>query len=130
MNMTDFMRWIRETAESVDRDKYRVITRDKYTIVINERNGKVGMARLHPDDERIRDYGISLAYCRCKGIEFPKITEYKTLYEMKNGEIFLWKGEHYRFIGRNGQKFFTTYNLNEKEHILFHTSLIKFEMSD
>ena len=129
MERHELLEWAHEVADSINRDKYRVITRDVYTIVINERNGKVGMARLHPDDEKIRDYGIALAYCRCTGKEFPKITEYKTLYEMKNGEEFIWRTEHYRFIGKNGRRF-TVYNLDNYEYYTWSICELKFEMSD
>lgn len=129
MNMTDFMTWTHETAEGIDRNKYRVITRDKYTIVINERNGKVGIARLHPDDERIRDYGIALAYCRCKGTEFPKITTYKKLSEMKNGDVFFWRNCKYRYIGKNGPHH-VVYFMRDNVYLTWSDSKVEHEMSD
>lgn len=129
MTIIELMNWVRKTAESIDHNKYRIITRDKYTIVINEKNGKVGMARLHPDDKRIRDYGIALAYCRCKGIEFPKITEYKTLNEMKNGDVFLWKSCKYRYIGKNGACH-VVYFIRNNVYLTWCDSEVEHEMSD
>lgn len=129
MNKNELLDWVHKTADSINRDKYRVITRDVYTFVVNERNGKVGMARLHPDDEKIRDFGIALAYCRCTGREFPKLTVYKKLCEMKNGEVFLWRGEKYRYIGRNGSKYVV--DLISKSILsAWNNSSIQFEMID
>lgn len=129
MTRAEFLIWVTKTADSINRDKYRVITRDKYTIVINERNGKVGMARLCPDDEKIRDYGIALAYCRCTGKEFPKLTVHKRLCEMKNGEVFLWRGEKYRYIGKNRNKHVVDL-MSKSEYLTWDDSLIQMEMVD
>ena len=129
MNMNELMDWVRKTADSIDRYKFKVITRDKYTIVINERNGKVGLARLHPNDEKIRDYGIALAYCRCTGKYFPKLTVYKKLNDMKNGEVFLWRGEKYRYIGKNCNYHVVDY-ISKGTYFTWGKSSLQFEMVD
>lgn len=129
MQMHELLEWVHKTADSINRDKYRVITRDVYTFVVNEKNGKVGMARLHPNDEKIRDYGIALAYCRCTGKKFPKLTVYKRLSEMKNGEVFLWLGEKYRYIGKNCDKHVVDL-MSKAEYLTWDDSLIQMEMVD
>lgn len=129
MKMNELLDWVHKTADSINRDKYRVITRDVYTFVVNERNGKVGMARLHPNDEKIRDYGIALAYCRCTGKEFPKLTVYKRLCEMKNGEVFLWRGEKYRYIGKNCDKHVVDL-MPKSMYVTWSESSVQFEMID
>jgi hypothetical protein len=65
--------------------------------------GNVGIARLHPDDDYVFETGVAIAYARCKGIEIPKVSTYKKLSEMKNGEMFKdMFGYTYRYIGKNG----------------------------
>lgn len=129
MKVNELLDWVRKTADNINRDKYRVITRDVYTFVVNERNGKVGMARLHPNDEKIREYGIALAYCRCTGKEFPKLTVYKRLSEMKNSEVFLWRGEKYRYIGKNRDKHVVDL-ISKSEYLTWDDSPVQMEMVD
>lgn len=127
MTRAELLIWVEKTADGINRDKYKVITREGYTFVVNTRNGKVGLARLHPDDDKIRDYGIALAYCRCTNREFPRILEYKMLHDMKNGETFLWRGEKYRYIGKNCNNYVVDL-ISKSTYLTWTESQLQFEM--
>lgn len=104
MDKKEFAKWAqtrtKEVAKSV---RYGcTVAKNGTTVCVDTLTGNVGIARLHPDDEYDFATGVAIAYSRCKGEEVPKITIYKKLSEMKNGEIFkgLW-GDTYRYIGKN-----------------------------
>ena len=75
--------------------------RDHITFCYDRRTGKVGVARCHPSDTPYTKIGAAIAYARCKGYEIPKQKTYKTLEEMKNGEVFFTMvGGKYIYIGK------------------------------
>lgn len=69
-------------------------------ICVNKKNGNVGIAKCHPDDKFVISYGKAIAIARCAGIEVPTLSEYKTIGELKNGDVFKNCGRTYRYIGK------------------------------
>lgn len=70
-------------------------------IMYNFKNQKVGIARCHPNDTFVYKIGVAIAYARCKGYEVPKISTYKKLSEMKNGDKFYIDGVEHFFVGKS-----------------------------
>ena len=71
--------------------------------VFNRYNNKSGIARCDESDTFQIEYGVALAYCRLKGIEFPKV---KTVQQvrvdsLKNGDIFEYSGIEYIFLAKH-----------------------------
>ena len=104
MDKKEFAKWAqtrtKEVAKSV---RYGcTVAKNGTTVCVDTLTGNVGIARLHPDDDYVFETGVAIAYARCKGEEVPKITIYKKLSEMKNGEVFKGIfGETFRYIGKN-----------------------------
>ena len=72
----------------------------KMFICVNQKNGKVGVARCHPDDKFVISYGKAIAIARCAGKEVPTLSEYKKVEKLKNGDVFMYRGNKYRYIGK------------------------------
>ena len=117
MTKVEFKKWAREMCRKAETGDVHnvcdIIVRNNVTVCVDS-NGKVGIAKCHPDDIFDYDIGTAIAYARCKGIEIPKVTVYKKLSEMKNGEIFkgLW-GDTFRYIGKNKDAY-VAYSLQSK----------------
>ena len=131
MDKKEFAKWAqtrtKEVAKSV---RYGcTVAKNGTTVCVDTLTGNVGIARLHPDDEYDFATGVAIAYSRCKGEEVPKITIYKKLSEMKNGEIFkgLW-GDTYRYIGKNKDAY-VAYSLQSNMYNIMPFDLV-YEMVD
>lgn len=106
MTKIEFMKWVREMIKKYNVEKYnKGCSRMIYNkiVVCIDSNRNIGIAKCHPDDDYDYNIGIAIAYARCKGIEVPKVTNYKRLSEMENGDIFKIKfsGYNYRYIGKD-----------------------------
>lgn len=118
MTKREFAKWTqtrtREVAKSV---RYGcTVAKNGTTVCVDTLTGKVGIARLHPDDDYVFETGVAIAYARCKGIEIPKINVYKKLSEMKNGENFVDKvGNTYRYIAED-RGFFVVWNYEKRKY--------------
>lgn len=120
MNKTEFDKWvnkmIQEMAKGRNTERYCYGYRNNTGVFVvgDRRTGKTGMSRKHPDDEYNFNYGMAIAYARCKGYEIPKLTTYKKLSEMKYGDKFLgtFDNKIYAFIGNS-----TIYNTYIVENI-------------
>ena len=101
MNKKEFDEWIGKMLEW--KPKYYTcwnMPKSPMIVCVNEKNGKVGVARCHPDDKFIVSYGKAIAIARCAGKEVPTLSEYKTIRELQNGNVFMYKGKKYRYIGK------------------------------
>lgn len=109
MNKVEFEKWvhkmIQEMQKGRDTERYCYGYRNNTGVFVvgDRRTGKTGMSRCHPDDEYNFNYGLAIAYARCKGYEIPKLTTYKKLSEMKYGDRFLDISNNriYAFIGNS-----------------------------
>jgi hypothetical protein len=91
--------------------------------------GNVGIARLHPDDNYVFETGVAIAYARCKGIEIPKVSTYKKLSEMKNGENFVdMFGDTFRYVAKD-KDVFVVWNYDFKKYSVMLCD-VEYEMVD
>lgn len=107
MTRKQFDEWAGKIAKMVVKSsRYDYNSFNNGTIVVlDTRTGKVGVARLHSDDDYNLLTGVAIAYARIRGMEIPKIVTYKRLSEMQNGEMFYAdRREKYQFIGKNHNK--------------------------
>ena len=105
MTKIEFMKWVREMIKKYDVEKHNKgcgrMVYNKIVVCIDS-NRNIGIAKCHPDDDYDYNIGIAIAYARCKGIAVPKVTIYKKLSEMKNGEYFIDDyGHKYCFFARD-----------------------------
>ena len=119
MTEKEFKKWTRKMCKAAEignaHNDCDVVMRSNVTVCVDS-NGKIGIAKCHPDDVFDCDTGIAIAYARCKGIEIPKVTVCKKLSEMENGEIFDGMfGNTYRYIGKNKDAY-VAYCLNDKQY--------------
>lgn len=118
MTKREFAKWAqtrtREVAKSV---RYGcTVAKNGTTVCVDTLTGKVGIARLHPDDEYVFETGVAIAYARCKGIEIPKVTTYKKLSQMKNGEKFVsWYGSIFKYIAKDND-YFVVWSYEERKY--------------
>lgn len=101
MNKKEFNEWVKKMLEW--KPKHYTcwnMPKSPMIICVNEKNGKVGVARCHPDDKFVTSYGKAIAIARCAGKEVPTLATYKKMNELKNGDIFRELGHIYRYIGR------------------------------
>jgi hypothetical protein len=108
MTKREFAKWAQtRTREVAKSGRYGcTVAKNGTTVCVDTSTGKVGIARLHPDDDYVFETGVAIAYARCKGIEVPKINVYKKLSEMKNGERFVSMiGDIYKYIARDNDSF-------------------------
>ena len=124
MTKTEFKKWAREMCRKAESghayNDCDVIVRSNVTVCVDS-DGKIGIAKCHPDDIFDYDIGIAIAYARCKGIEVPKVTNYKRLSEMVNGDIFKIKisGYHYRYIGKDDFNRYVCRNMTTNRYDAF-----------
>lgn len=109
MNKAEFNKWVKkmiqEMTKGIKTERYCYGYRNNTGVFVvgDRKTGKTGMSRKHPDDEYNFNYGLAIAYARCKGYEIPKLTTYKKLSEMKYGDRFLNTSHNiiYVFIGKS-----------------------------
>ena len=101
MNKKEFDEWVGKMLEWKPKH-YSCWRVPNTTIIIcvDEKNGKVGSARCHPDDKFVVSYGKAIAIARCAGKEVPTLATYKKMNELKNGDMFKELGRTYRYIGK------------------------------
>ena len=119
MTKTEFKKWAREICSKAERGSRQndcdVVVRSNITVCVDDK-GKIGVAKCHPDDIFDYDIGIAIAYARCKGIEVPKVTTYKKLSEMENGEKFIDVfGNTYRYVAKDNG-IFVVWNYEHKKY--------------
>lgn len=120
MDKKEFAKWAqtrtKEVAKSV---RYGcTVAKNGTTVCVDTLTGNVGIARLHPDDDYVFETGVAIAYARCKGEEIPKITIYKKLSEMKNGERFVnGFGHNFKYIARDDECFIV-WNYERKKYLV------------
>ena len=120
MTKREFAKWaeicVNEVEESTIYDY--IVAQNDTTICIDTVTGNVGIARLHPDDKYDFATGVAIAYARCIGIEIPKVSTYKKLSEMKNGETFKdMFGCTCKYIGKN-KGVYIVYVLNYEDYYI------------
>lgn len=132
MTKNEFKKWAREMCRKAEigdiPNVCDIVMRSNVTVCIDS-NGKIGIAKCHPDDIFNDTIGTAIAYARCKGIEVPKVSVYKKLSEMKNGEMF--KGitkSIYRYIGKNKDAY-VAYRLDYKKYYTMPCD-VEYEMVD
>lgn len=103
MTRKQFDEWVAEMIKRYKADRFCDTRTIKDVVICVDRNHKVGIAKCHPNDEFNALIGTAIAYARMKGIKVPKVTNYKRLSEMVNGDIFKIKisGYNYRYIGKD-----------------------------
>ena len=120
MTKREFAKWaqarVREVAKS---GRYGcTVAKNGTTVCVDTLTGKVGIARLHPDDDYVFETGVAIAYARCKEIEIPKVSTYKKLSEMENGEMFRdMFGCLCKYIGKN-KGAYIVYVLNYQDYYI------------
>ena len=108
MTKREFAKWAQtRTREVAKSGRYGcTVAENGTTVCVDTSTGKVGIARLHPDDDYVFETGVAIAYARCKGIEIPKVSTYKKLSQMKNGENFVdIFGDTFRYIAKDKNAF-------------------------
>lgn len=101
MNEKEFDKWVGKMLEWKPKHySCWQMPNSPMIVCVNEKNGKVGVARCHPDDKFVTLYGKAIAIARCAGKEVPTLREYKTVGELKNGDVFMYKDKKYRYIGK------------------------------
>jgi hypothetical protein len=131
MTKREFAKWTqtrtREVAKSV---RYGcTVAKNGTTVCVDTLTGKVGIARLHPDDDYVFETGVAIAYARCKGIEIPKVSTYKKLSEMKNGENFVdMFGDTFRYVAKD-KDVFVVWNYDFKKYSVMLCD-VEYEMVD
>jgi hypothetical protein len=131
MTKREFAKWTqtrtREVAKSV---RYGcTVAKNGTTVCVDTLTGKVGIARLHPDDNYVFETGVAIAYARCKGIEIPKVSTYKKLSEMKNGENFVdMFGDTFRYVAKD-KDVFVVWNYDFKKYSVMLCD-VEYEMVD
>ena len=105
MTRKQFEEWVERMLRGYEKERclnHCDTRRIKDVIICVDCNNNVGIAKCHPDDEFDALIGTAIAYARMRGFEVPKVTIYKKLSEMKNGEKFKGMfGNTYRYIGKN-----------------------------
>lgn len=115
MNKKEFDEWVWKMLEW--RPKHYTcweVPNSPMIVCVNKKNGKVGVARSHPDDKFVTSYGKAIAIARCAGKEVPTLSEYKTVGELKNGDVFIYKGKKYRYIGKISEHSHAIVNANDR----------------
>jgi len=104
MTKVEFDRFIKETYEKViNNSRHEIFRVGGIIVVYNRYSNKSGIARCHDDDVYDSKYGVVLAYCRLKGIKFPKVKEVQQVRvdTLKNGDIFEYSGTKYIFLAKH-----------------------------
>ena len=85
----DFNEWAQKMKEDFvcNYQRYRSIAEGRMIIVVDKKNGKVGIARCHPDDEFNTRIGLAIAYARVRGIDIPNVGEWVATKNLKNGDV-------------------------------------------
>ena len=103
MTRAEFMVWVSKMCDELYNkfnDRYYILTRGAhFTVCVDDKTGKVGLARCKEGDSYDVDIGRAIAYARCRGYGVPQIGTFKKLSEMKNGDIFCDNLTKLRFIG-------------------------------
>lgn len=103
MTRMEFMVWVTKMCDELYNkfnDRYYILTRGaRFTVCVDDKTGKVGLARCKEGDSYNVDIGRAIAYARCRGYGVPQIGTFKKLSEMKNGDIFYDNCTKLRFIG-------------------------------
>ena len=117
MTRIEFQKWVREMCRKAEIGHFHnvcdVMILNNVTVCADS-NGKVGIAKCHPDDIFDDNIGTAIAYARMRGFEVPKVTICKKFSEMKNGDIFYYDKERYVYIGKRGNRHVVWKELAEK----------------
>jgi len=101
--------------------------------VFNRYNNKSGIARCDTADTFQIEFGVALAYCRMKGIEFPKV---KTIQQvrintLKSGDVFSYLGNNYTFLAKHPNKdFYYILRENSDEVVGIYSATVSIEKVD
>lgn len=104
MTRDEFDKFITDTYEKVvNNPRHEVFRVDGTIVLYNRYSSKSGMARCHDEDVFDSKYGVVLAYCRLKGIEFPKVKAVQQVRvdTLKNGDVFEYSGTKYIFLAKH-----------------------------
>ena len=118
MTRKQFDEWVEKMVEKYKHERFfngcetRAV---KNVVICVDCNHKVGIAKCHPDDEFNPFIGTAIAYARMRGLEVPKVTIYKKLSEMKNGENFVdMFGDTFRYVAKDKNVFVVWSYKNKK----------------
>lgn len=121
MNIKEFDKWAFEMLEWKPKHySCWQIPNSNIVLCVNKKNGKVGIARCHPDDTFMLAYGKAIAIARCAGIEAQTLTTYKKMNELKNGNVFRYDNTIYRYIGRIDNTTFAVVDTFNSRLVPFH----------
>ena len=119
MTRRQFDEWVEKMVEKYKSEKFwsACETRTvKDVVICVDRNHNVGIAKCHPDDEFNPFIGTAIAYARMRGFEVPKVTIYKKLSEMKNGERFVdVVGDTFRYVAKD-RDVFVVWSYEDKKY--------------
>ena len=114
MTREEFNSWVDTMVKGIDYKRFRAYcfpSPDNKTIYCYDNKAhKVGIASCHPDDEFNMKVGKAIAYARCRGYSIPKIDTYKTLKQMKHGDVFSYKDREFMFISHVFDNLYAVYN--------------------
>lgn len=112
MTREEFNSWVDTMVKGVDYKRFFVdcVTSNKTVLCYDRQTHKVGIAIRNPDDEFDFTIGAAIAYARCKGYSIPKIDTYKTLKQMKHGDIFFYGGNTLMFISHVFDNLYAVYD--------------------
>lgn len=119
MTKIEFKKWVKEMCKKAETEHIHnncdVMVHNNITVCVNS-NGKVGIAKCHPDDIFDYDIGVAIAYARMRGLEVPKVTICKKLSEMKNGENFVdMCRDTFRYVAKD-KDVFVVWSYNHKKY--------------
>ena len=125
MTRKQFDEWVEKMVEKYKSEKFwsACETRTvKNVVICVDRNHKIGIAKCHPDDEFNPFIGTAIAYARMRGFEVPKVTNYKRLSQMVNGDIFKIKfsGYYYIYIGKDEFNRYVCRNITTNKYDAFY----------
>lgn len=107
----DYKRFFTYRLDTTETSGRRIVPPKNRTVICyDEKTHKVGVAICHPDDEFNMSIGKAIAYARCRGYSIPKIDTYKTLKQMKHGDVFAYGGQEFMFISYVFDNLYAVYN--------------------
>lgn len=120
MTREEFNSWVNTMSRRADNERFVTgqmysntatpSIKNRITICYDKKTDKAGVAICHPDDEFNMRIGKAIAYARCRGYSIPKIDTYKTLKQMKHGDVFSYKDREFMFISHVFDNLYAVYN--------------------
>lgn len=107
----DYKRFFIYRLDTIGRsEKILYTSENRIVICYDKKTRKIGVAFCHPDDKFDITIGKAIAYARCRGYSIPEIDTYKTLKQMKHGDVFAYGGNEFMFISHVFDNLYAVYN--------------------